>query len=344
MSLSIGEHTSLLPFNTLAIDQHAEFFCRVDNSDRLGEALDLARQRRWSVTVLGGGSNIVLVDDVPGLVIQVDNRGVEIIEEDEHSVRIRVAAGENWHRLVQTCIRKGWHGLENLSLIPGNAGAAPIQNIGAYGVELSSVLSAVVCIRRDSLETLCISATDCELGYRDSVFKHALADAVVISAIELRLLKSFCPQLEYAVLKDTFREGPEPDAQAVSDAVCAIRRSKLPDPVELPNVGSFFKNPVIDATEFARLQAEFPGVVSFPAGDEHRKLAAAWLIDQCGWKGQRKGPVGVHTEQALVLVNPDGGFGTDILELARDIAVSVDKQYGVALEVEPRLLPAGASL
>ncbi len=337
----LQEHRDLQALNTLAVPARARYFTEVTDLSALTAALALARDRALPLLLLGGGSNLVLADDFPGLVIRMALRGRELMAEDSDHYYLKVAAGEDWPALVEYCLDKGYWGLENLSLIPGSVGAAPIQNIGAYGVEL--------CQRFDSLEALDrvtgsrhrFSADDCRFGYRDSVFKSDWQDRYVIVSVTLKLRRQPQLVLSYPALQQALADVP--DAQLtprrVADSVCAIRRSKLPDPLQIPNVGSFFKNPVVDEARYRRLMEQYPDMVAFPLGDGRFKLAAGWLIEKAGWKGREKHGVAVHRDQALVLTNSGREPGAKVLALARDIADSLAQIYSVKLEIEPRIYP-----
>jgi len=333
--LEIGCQISLQQLNTLALPGRAEYFCRVADGAELREALAFARSHRLKVTVLGGGSNVVLDGDVPGLVVAMANLGVELVDETPESVTLRVAAGENWHQLVASTVAQRWYGLENLALIPGCVGAAPIQNIGAYGVELADVLHGVEVMDIASGESRTLGVGDCQLGYRDSAFKHKLKGRLVVVAVQITLSKVAKVNLGYAELAQALAAVAEPTPEDVFAAVCQLRRAKLPDPAQIANVGSFFKNPILAADAGRALVARFADIPRYPQADGSVKFPAAWLIDRAGWKGVRVGPVGVHQRQALVLVHFGGGSGGDVLALAADIARDVAEKYGVALELEP---------
>jgi len=327
------EQVDLRPFNTLALPARARYFARVENAAELPGLIHWARARSLPLMVLGGGSNVVLQGEWPGLALQMAMRGRRI-ERVRGGARVHVAAGEVWHELVQWCLAERLHGLENLTLIPGTVGAAPIQNIGAYGVELADRLHSVRGCSLDQERELELSAADCRLGYRDSIFKHALRDRFYITEVTLNLSDEFLPVLGYPGISSALEGNPEPGAEQVERAVRSLRQSKLPDPATLPNAGSFFKNPVIDAELFARLRERYPDMPSFPAPDGI-KVPAAWLVDRCGWKGRRLGSVGVHAQQALVLIHYGDGNGAELLALARDIAADVRERFGIALELEP---------
>ncbi len=287
--------------------------------------------------VLGGGSNLLLTRDFDGLVLHMTGTGMAIDGEDAQYRYVTAQAGENWHALVQWTLANGCPGLENLSLIPGTVGASPIQNIGAYGSELADFIDSVTAFDFSTGETFTLAAADCRFAYRDSVFKHELKDSAVICSVRFRLPKDWQPNLRYAELAaDIAAKGiAELTPQQVSDAVIAIRRRKLPDPAQIGNAGSFFKNPVVSAARRDELLAQHPALVSYPQADGSYKLAAGWLIDQCGWKGKSFGAAGVHDRQALVLVNRGGATGADVLGLAALINADIQRIFGIHLEIEP---------
>ena len=317
----------------------AEVYTEPSTPLALCEALDWARAEGLRVTPIGEGSNLVLAGDVAGLVVRPMLRGISVVARDDATVTLRVAAGENWHAFVAGCLEEGYYGLENLALIPGTVGAAPIQNIGAYGVELESFVVAVHAIAIDNGEEVTLAAERCEFSYRDSVFKRALRDQVVITSVDLRLPLQPCVDTRYPSLAAHLSEQgiAAPTPRDVFAAVVAIRSARLPDPAQIPNAGSFFKNPVVDAAIATALQSRFPDMPLFAAGEGGSKLSAAWFIDQCGWKGQREGGVGVHEHHALVLVHRGGATGADLLELAARIQESVAHTFGIDLEIEPRV-------
>lgn len=332
----------LRDMNTLGVSVRAVYFVRLTQKEALPHWLDWARERKLSLLVLGGGSNLVLVRDFPGLVIQVALRGRcwEAVSED--SAILDVAAGESWHETVMYSVEAGYRGLENLALIPGTVGAAPIQNIGAYGAELANVLVSVDVFDTGNGQWQRLSCEACRFGYRDSLFKHA-PGRYIVTGIRLRLSRQRPLNLGYRDLQQYFeqarRDPSTLNAMDVARAVIAIRRDKLPDPSRLPNVGSFFKNPVVSTEQYDRLLAAFPDLVSYP-DPNGVKLAAGWLIDRCGWKGYRNTHVGVHARQALVLINHAEGSGRDILDLANAIRADVEKTFGVALDIEPQVIGA----
>ena len=325
----------LKDFNSLAIPAKAEFFCSIDSASQLQQALVYAKQQNLKITPISGGSNLVLAADVSGLVLHINLKGVSSSTMLDNTVDISVAAGENWHDFVTLCLNNGWHGLENLALIPGNMGAAPIQNIGAYGVELSHFLQSVDVVNVETVQPEVLTDEDCDFGYRTSVFKQSALDKYVITGVNLRLSTQPVTHVSYPALADLL-QGLDPTPKIVFDTVCQLRRSKLPDPKEIPNVGSFFKNPIVSKQQADQLMATYPKIPTFSVEGGLTKLAAAWLIEHCGFKGSRHGKVGVHHKQALVLVNFEGN-GQDILLLAENIKTQVAEKFAVVLEVEPRI-------
>ena len=354
MTPVIQQNVSLRAFNTLALPSTAEYFCSVSEHSQLLQALEFARTSALVVTIIGGGSNIVLAGDIPGLVIQIDLRGVShryvtaagnATGDLANAVDVTFAAGENWHQQVLFCLDQGWYGLENLSLIPGTMGAAPIQNIGAYGVELADRLISLQALDRQSGELVCFDRQSCEFGYRDSLFKHAGYDRYIIVDVTLRLSTKPEPNISYPALSaavEAFcrREGLTSEAitpRLVSNLVCEIRRQKLPDPALLPNAGSFFKNPLLKQPQLNALLAQFEDMPNYPQPDGGAKIPAAWLIEQCGLKGAERGEVGVHDRQALVLINRGQANGAELLALAGEVRQSVEQRFAISLEIEPRI-------
>ncbi|WP_251976492.1 UDP-N-acetylmuramate dehydrogenase [Salinicola avicenniae] len=333
---SLRQDHDLSTVNTLALESRAANFLRVDQLAEVTAALRLAEARGWPLWVVGGGSNVLLPPRLEGLTLAPGFGGLEFSAPRDGTVLVEVGAGVNWHALVEACVSLDLWGLENLALIPGRAGAAPIQNIGAYGVELGDRLAWVEIIDRRDGERRRLSREACELGYRDSIFKRELNGQVVITRLGLALSTRPMPQLDYGVLRERVQGAPTP--RAIFDAVCAIRREKLPDPASLPNAGSFFKNPVVSSARALALQEDYPGMPTYRQADGAVKLAAGWLIEQCGWKGAREGAFGVHAQQALVLVHFGGGTLDQLLAFAGRIAAAVETRFGVALEREPRCL------
>lgn len=337
--LTIHSGYELTAFNTLAMPAKAQFFTELNDLSDLPELLDFIVQHDLATLWIGGGSNLVLADEVPGCVVHISTKGIELISDSKESVLVKVAAGENWHDLVTHCLENEWFGLENLALIPGSVGASPVQNIGAYGVEVADLIDRVEVFDTFSNSFVVMGNPDCQFAYRDSLFKRNPGRFIITSVI-FKLSKQFEAKCSYAALQGWLdAQGiKELSAQAIFDAVVAVRQSKLPNPELLPNAGSFFKNPVVSNECFESLRQTYPEMPNYPdaAGI---KLAAGWLIDQCGWKGLYRERVGVHKDQALVLVNHAGGSRSDIDELSNDIKQSVFDRFSVQLEQEPIAYP-----
>ncbi|MCP5131124.1 MAG: UDP-N-acetylmuramate dehydrogenase [Pseudomonadales bacterium] len=330
---------NLQPYNTLGLAARAKAVVTVDSNASLREALAWARERGLPVIPLGEGSNVVIAGNLDALVLRMATQGTVIVEEGADRVLLRVSAGENWHRFVSWTLDQGFYGLENLALIPGTVGAAPIQNIGAYGVEIGPMVRRVHGVTVVDGREFVIDGAACAFGYRDSVFKHALQDQVVITEIDLELSRRPAVRADYPALARTLKERgiDEPTPADVFRTVVDIRRSKLPDPAVVPNAGSFFKNPVVAAEKARELARCFPDMPSYPQDDGSIKLPAAWLIDYCGWKGYRGDRLGVHPEHALVLVNLGNDNGDALLSLAAEVARSVADTFDIALSIEPRI-------
>jgi UDP-N-acetylmuramate dehydrogenase len=333
--MKIQENISLKPFNTFGIDQKATFFLQARSIEDLKNGISWAKERKLEVLILGGGSNILLTKDFFGLVIKVELLGIQVISENEEEALVEVGAGEVWHDWVLYAISQGWGGIENLSLIPGTVGASPMQNIGAYGVEIKEVFENLKALHRETFIIHSFDAESCRFGYRESVFKHELKDQFIITSVTFRLEKKPKFHVEYGAVKETLiANGIETlDIKAISDAVIQIRQSKLPDPKEIGNAGSFFKNPTIPLAQFEELKKEFPEIPGY-VNDEGIKVPAGWLIEHSGWKGRRIGEVGVHAKQALVLVNYGDGKGEEIKSLSKKIQSSVKEKFGILLSPE----------
>ncbi|WP_209330517.1 UDP-N-acetylmuramate dehydrogenase [Lunatimonas salinarum] len=333
--MQIQEDFSLRQLNTFGLDQCARFFSEVYSTEDLTEVLRWCDERAIPVWVLGGGSNVLLTSDLEGMVIKIGIKGREVVEETEDHVLVRVGAGENWHEFVMFAVAKGWGGVENLSLIPGTVGAAPIQNIGAYGVEVKDVFHSLEAIDKKTTSLVFFDSKGCAFGYRDSYFKGQGKNRYVICYVTFKLSKSPVYNLTYGNVEDMLHElgYVEPSLTAVSETISFIRRQKLPDPSRIGNAGSFFKNPVVSLAQYQSLKDNHPTLQGFPTKDG-MKIAAAWLIEHCGWKGKRWGTVGVHDRQPLVLVNYGQGRGQDIVNLSQAIAKAVMEKFGVPLEVE----------
>jgi UDP-N-acetylmuramate dehydrogenase len=336
-SLPIRFDVSLRQFNTFGVESTARAYLPVTSVETLRAVRSDPKLARMPRLVLGGGSNLLLTRDFDGLVLHMQNRGIEVVGENAETAHIRVQAGESWHGFVLWTLAHGHFGLENLSLIPGSAGAAPIQNIGAYGVEVKEFIESVRFFDADSGDIHVLSNDECRFAYRDSVFKHRLRDRAVILDVTYALPKAWKPNLRYADVEQEIaaRGIASPTARDISDAVIAIRTRKLPDPARIGNAGSFFKNPVVSAEKREALLASHPQLVSYAQADGTWKLAAGWMIDQCGWKGRSIGAAGVHDRQALVLVNRGGATGREIAGLADAIRADVMRHFGVELDAEP---------
>ena len=332
----ISEHYSLHDKNTLRLASCAEYFATFTSSDELAELVRWAEQKSLAIRVLGGGSNVLMPEFVPGLVIQSKDETVSVVSEDENSVVIDVAAGKCWHDWVVESIQYG-HGLENLALIPGSVGASPVQNIGAYGVEVSDLLVSVTGFSIAEQRMLTIEKADCDFSYRDSVFKHRLKNNFVICSVRFRLNKFFSPNLEYAPLNSL--EPNALSAQDLIDFVVGVRSAKLPDPGLIPNAGSFFKNPIVSTETADDLKNLHPTLPVYPvhSAPQSAKLAAGWLIEQCGFKGKAYGPVAMYEKQALVLTAPGEAELQDVARLQSLVQTEVESRFGVHLEPEPQL-------
>ncbi len=344
--MHLQECYNLKKHNSFGFNAVARYWLAASNKREIREALQFAEQHELPLMVLGEGSNLVLADDFPGLALKVCITGRQVVEDDGDRVRVRVGAGENWHALVQWTLAQGYYGLENLSLIPGSVGAAPVQNIGAYGVELCQLFYQLSAIDRKTGAELEFGLEACQFGYRDSVFKKRLKDTCIITAVELNLSRRPNIDIRYASLAAELKTVPENQRQPklVSAAVCKIRQRKLPDPLVLGNAGSFFKNPWIEPELFDDLQEKYPDIALLSREGGRIKVSAAWMIEKCGWKGYRSGNVGVHGQQALVLVNYGGGCGKELLVFAEKIRASVKMKFRVELEAEPRVYPCFSSV
>jgi UDP-N-acetylmuramate dehydrogenase len=336
--MSIQENISLKPYNTLGVDARARYFLPVTATDDLA-ALGAPRND-GPLLVLGGGSNILFTRDFEGVVLKNDIKGRAVIEQAEDDVRVRAGGGEDWHAFVQWCLQHGYYGLENLSLIPGTVGAAPVQNIGAYGVEVGDRIETVEAIDMHSGEACRFEADACDFAYRDSIFKNRCRNRFFITAVTFRLHTKAQLVTSYADVRRALadRSATVVTPQGLSDTICEIRRRKLPDPEEIANAGSFFKNPVISRSRFRELADRFAELPAYPIDGQRVKLAAGWMIETCGWKGRRMGACGVYPQQALVLVNYGGATGRDILDLAEAVQASVEEVFNVRLEPEPLIL------
>ncbi|PTX42112.1 UDP-N-acetylmuramate dehydrogenase [Christiangramia gaetbulicola] len=337
--MQVLRNFSLKDYNSFGIDVKAGKFVSIKNLDDLRTVL--RKNYASELFVLGGGSNMLLTQDISKTVIHIALKGKEIISEDENEVIVQAAAGENWHKFVLWTLEQDFGGLENLSLIPGNVGTAPIQNIGAYGVELKDSFLSCKAMNVQTLEEKEFSLEDCDFDYRNSVFKNRLKGQYIITSVKFRLTKKDHKlHTEYGAIRSELekQEIASPTIQDISKAVIAIRNSKLPDPKKIGNSGSFFKNPIISKEQFEKLETEHPGVPSYHVSDNEIKVPAGWLIDQAGFKGYRSGDAGVHKDQALVLVNYGAATGQEILSLSKNIQQTIKNKFGIDLEAEVNII------
>ena len=348
--MRLQENISLKLYNTFGIDARAKYFTAFNSLNELAESLEWSQQAgvngKGETLVLGGGSNILFTKNYEGLILKNQLSGINKIAEDENYVYVQAGAGENWHQLVLYCINHGWSGIENLSLIYGSVGASPIQNIGAYGVEIKDVFHSLEAFHKQEKKTIIFNAADCEFAYRESIFKTKYKNEFVITNVTFRLSKKSILNTTYGAIEQELQamNVKEPDLQSVSQAVINIRSRKLPDPKVTGNAGSFFKNPEISNSKFDELKQMFPGIIGYEIPNGNIKLAAGWLIEQCGpengssWKGYRKGDAGCHLKQALVLINYANATGKDIYALSQSIIDSVNKKFAVLLTTEVNII------
>lgn len=336
----ISTNTSLKSYNTFGIEASAKYFTSVNSIQNIKELLQSNEYKSNERLILGGGSNLLITQNVNALVIKNDLKGIEIVNETEDSVLLKCAAGEVWHEFVMWCIDKNYGGLENLSLIPGCTGASPMQNIGAYGVEIKDTFYELEAIHAQTGELKTFSKSDCKFGYRESIFKRKLKNQFIITSVTFQLSKKPSFNIEYGAIKQELdaMNISELSVKAISNAVINIRSSKLPNPKEIGNAGSFFKNPEVSADVYQALKAEFPNLVAYPLESSNYKLAAGWLIEQSGLKGYRKGDAGVHALQALVLVNYGLATGNEIYNLSTHVLQTVKAKFGVDLEREVNII------
>ena len=333
----IHENVSLKNFNSFGLEAYAKRFASFSTIEELKSILS---QNEQDLFILGGGSNILLTQDISALVLKNELSGIEVISDSEQTTLVKAMAGETWHNFVMYCVDNGIGGIENLSLIPGSVGAAPMQNIGAYGVEIKDVFESLEAIEISSGKLRTFNASECNFGYRESVFKRALKGKFIIVSMTLRLSRNSKLNTSYGAIESRLVEMniEKPSIKDVSDAVIYIRQTKLPDPNKIGNSGSFFKNPIISLRQFNELKVKFPDVANYPVDDDHVKIAAGWLIDQAGWKGKTIGNYGVHKNQALVLVNYGGAKGEDIYQLSEEIMANIKEIYGIELEREVNII------
>ncbi len=339
------ENISLKDLNTFGINAQARYYVRINSEETLRDLLLCKTIQPLPKLVLGGGSNLLFLNDFPGIVLHMATTGVATIRETKADVWVKANAGVNWHALVLHCVAQGYAGIENLSLIPGTVGAAPMQNIGAYGVTFSEVFDSLEAMEVCSGKISHFSKEDCSFGYRESIFKKELYGQYIILNVTLKLPKQPAFQTDYGAIQRTLAamHVETLSIKAISDSVIKIRQSKLPNPKRLGNAGSFFKNPTIVQSQFLQLKKLYPDMPGYPQEDAQIKVPAAWLIEQCGWKGQRKGAVGVHKDQPLVLVNYGGGRGQEIYQLAQAIQQSVQTRFGIPICPEVNIIQCCSS-
>jgi UDP-N-acetylmuramate dehydrogenase len=335
--MNVQQNFSLKNLNTFGIEAKAKYFTEFHNITELKTILSLPEYKNEKLLILGGGSNLLFTSEFfNGLVLQNKIKGIEILNENQNEVIIKSGAGENWHDLVLSAISKNWGGMENLSLIPGTVGAAPMQNIGAYGVEIKDIFVSLEAVEIATGTIKTFELEECAFGYRSSIFKHAAKGKYIICSVSFKLSKNPSFNTSYGAISDTLKEMgiTKLSAKSISEAVIHIRQSKLPDPKEIGNAGSFFKNPEIPVSLFEKIKSDYPEVPSYPTVPDMIKLPAGWLIEKCGWKGKVVGHTGVHKNQALVLVNYGEAKGEEIKALSIEIQKSVKEKFGIELEAE----------
>jgi len=338
--MRIFQNISLKSYNTFGIEANASQFVELQTLEEVQVLCQTFNLTDRKLLILGGGSNILLTKDFDGMAIKINLKGIEIVKENDEELWVQAMAGESWHSFVMHCVEKNWGGLENLSLIPGCVGAAPMQNIGAYGTEIKAVFSSLKAVEIATGEMVEFNNEACEFGYRESVFKNKYKGKYIIVSVIFKLNKKPILNVSYGAIQDVLNEKgiTSPTIQDISNAVIAIRQSKLPNPAELGNAGSFFKNPEIPAEQYQRLKNEFPEIPGYPAPNNQVKVPAGWLIEQCQWKGKIVGNTGAHKNQALVLVNYGNATGNEILNLAKQIQDSVYNQFKINISPEVNLI------
>ncbi|MFD2999422.1 UDP-N-acetylmuramate dehydrogenase [Pontibacter toksunensis] len=330
----------LKQYNTFGIDARAKLFARFESVEELQALLKMPEIQKEEKLVLGGGSNLLFTKDFDGVVLQNGIKGIKVLREDETHVYVEAGGGEIWHTFVLYALQQNYGGVENLSLIPGTVGAAPLQNIGAYGVELKDTFHELEAVHLQTGEVQIFDNATCKFGYRESIFKNDLKGQYVVTSVVFRLNKKHTLNTSYGAITTTLEEMQvqQPSIQDISAAVCHIRQSKLPDPSQIGNAGSFFKNPEIPLEQYQQLKEQYPAIPSYPVSETTVKVPAGWLIEQCGWKGKVLGNYGVHKNQALVLVNYGGAKGEQVRQLAYDIITSVEQKFGIQLHPEVNIL------
>ena len=337
----IKENVSLKPYNTFGVEAIAKYFAVASNQDEVREILNWTKENNQKILLLSGGSNMLIVNDWDGLALKIEMHGIEMVESNEDEAIVKVNSAEVWNDFVQWCIERDLGGLENLSLIPGRAGTAPIQNIGAYGVEIKDTMTELTALEIATGQLRTFTNEQCKFGYRDSVFKNELKGQYLILDVSFKLTKkNHKLHTEYGAIRNELAQMgiDKPTIKDVAQAVIKIRQSKLPDPKKIGNSGSFFKNPVIDQKLFDELKLKFPEIVGYPSGDDKVKVAAGWLIENAGWKGKRFEDAGVHKDQALVLVNYGNATGKEIYDLSEKIIQDIFEKYNIHLEREVNVI------
>lgn len=337
--MKVQQNISLKPYNTFGINAKAKFFCEINSTDDLAHALQLDEYAEKFI--ISGGSNMLITNDIKALVLYINIKGIEIVEQDDDYVVLKIMAGENWHQMILWALERNYGGLENMSLIPGNTGTAPIQNIGAYGVELKDTFVSCEAMEIATQQLHEFSKKDCQFGYRDSYFKNAGKGKYVITSVNLKLTKkNHVLNTSYGAIETELEKQSikTPTIKSISNAVIAIRQSKLPDPAELGNSGSFFKNPIVSQSEFDTFTKENPNAPFYKISEESYKIPAGWLIEQCGFKGKQYGDAGVHKNQALVLVNYGNASGQDILDLSNTIIKKVQQEFKINISPEVNII------
>ena len=338
--MNIIENYPLLKLNTFGVDVKAKYFTSINTINELIELTKTNLFKDLELLILGGGSNILFTKDFDGLVILNNIKGKEIIDQNQQSIFLKIGAGENWHELVMYCVDNGWGGIENLSLIPGNTGTAPMQNIGAYGVEIKETFVELEALEISSGNIVKFNNSDCEFGYRESVFKNKMKNQYIILNITLELKKNPVLNINYGDVKAILERQKikNPAIKEVSSAIISIRQSKLPDPKKIGNSGSFFKNPIVSLNQLEQIKKKYPKVVNYEINENEFKIAAGWLIERAGWKGKKFNNYGVHEKQALVLVNYGLANGMEIFELSEKIILDIKDKFGITLEREVNII------
>ena len=338
--MNVIENYPLIKLNTFGIDVKAKYFTSINTVNELIEIKKSEKFKDHELLILGGGSNILFTKDFNGLVILNNIKGKEIVDQNDDSIILKIGAGENWHELVMYCVDNGWGGIENLSLIPGNTGTAPMQNIGAYGVEIKETFVELEALEISSGKIVKFSNSECEFGYRESVFKNKMKNKYIILNITLELNKNPILNINYGDIKAILetKKIETPTIKDVSNAIISIRQRKLPDPKKIGNSGSFFKNPIIDINLLKLIEGKYPNVVSYKINENKFKIAAGWMIEKAGWKGKKFNNFGVHENQALVLVNYGLANGKEIFNLSEKIILDIKEKFGITLEREVNII------